>query len=112
MRHFYLSLLVILALSTIGFTQSASAATSQNSQSSQNLENCYEGIGVCNPSKLAPSQSADLTALRHEKNLWGCLTGYGDCDRSALTQSEAKQVAQEKHLKLGMKVSFRFLDEN
>src|SRR5438874_6694822 len=60
----------------------------QSPDLAQNLADCRNGRETCDPSKLSPSQSADVALAGHGRNVSNCRNGYDSCDHSKLTQQE------------------------
>jgi group II intron maturase len=52
---------------------------------------------TCDPSKLSPSESADVALAGHGRNVSNCRNGYDSCDHSNLTQQETIALALADH---------------
>src|SRR5947209_18026331 len=65
----------------------------QSPDLAQNLADCRNGRETCDPSKLSPSQSADVALAGHGRNVSNCRNGYDSCDHSKLTQQETIALA-------------------
>src|SRR5438876_1862600 len=69
----------------------------QSPDLAQNLVDCRNGRETCDPSKLSPSQSADVALAGHGRNVSNCRNGYDSCDRLKLTQQETIALALADH---------------
>src|SRR5438876_7805993 len=69
----------------------------QSPHLAQNLADCRNGRETCDPSKLSPSQSADVALAGHGRNVSNCRNGYDSCDHSKLTQQETIALALADH---------------
>src|SRR5438105_10015576 len=58
----------------------------------KNLNNCMNGLGACDFTRLTPTEIKSVSLAAHRRNVEQCRNGFSTCDPGQLSKDEAVEV--------------------